>query len=93
MRHLTKRSLGFPFILIAVFGSVLAQTEPRDDPSRFLANPEVQKAIEDQTPLTADPLVTKAAALVPQSAEGDDIRSAFNENANRVRLMVLLSPT
>ena len=41
----------------------------------------------------ANPLVTKAAALVPQSGEGDDIRSAFNANVDRVRLMVLLSPT
>ncbi len=56
MRDSTKRSLGFAFILMAVFGSILAQTETRDDPSRFLANPEVQKAIEDQTPLTSVPL-------------------------------------
>ena len=41
----------------------------------------------------ANPLVTNAAALVPQSGEGHDIRSAFNENVDRVRLMVLLSPT
>ncbi len=46
-----------------------------------------------QTSEAADPLVTKAAALVPQSGEGDDIRSAFNANVDRVRLMVLLSPT
>ena len=77
MRDSTRRSLGFALILMAVCGSVLAQTEPGDDPSRFLANPELRKA----------------AALVPQSAEGHDIRSAFNENVNRVRLMVLLSPT
>jgi hypothetical protein len=36
---------------------------------------------------------SKAAGLVPQSGEGDEIRSAFNKNADRVRLMVLLSPT
>ncbi len=53
MRHSIKRSLGLPFILIAVLGSVQAQTEPGDDPSRFLANPEVRKAVEDQTPLTS----------------------------------------
>lgn len=41
----------------------------------------------------ANPLVTRAAALVPQSGEGHDIRSEFNENVDRVRLMVLLSPT
>ncbi len=56
MRHSIKRSLGFVFILIAVLGSVPAQTEPRDDPSRFLANPEVLQAIEDQTPLISVPL-------------------------------------
>ena len=38
-------------------------------------------------------LLTKAAGLVPQSGQGDEIRSAFNENVDRVRLMVLLSPT
>ncbi len=37
--------------------------------------------------------LSKAAGLVPQSGEGDDIRSAFNKNVDRVRLMVLLSPT
>jgi len=41
----------------------------------------------------ADPLATKAAALIPQSGSGDDIRSVFNQDADRVRLMVLLSPT
>ena len=41
----------------------------------------------------ANPLLSKAAGLVPQSGEGDDIRSAFNKNVDRVRLMVLLSPT
>ena len=55
MRHSIKRSLGLPFILLAVLGSAQAQT-PRDDPSRFLANPEVRKAIEDQMPLTSVPL-------------------------------------
>ena len=40
-----------------------------------------------------NPLVTKAASLVPQTGEGDDIRSTFNKNVERVRLMVLLSPT
>ena len=38
-------------------------------------------------------LLTKAAGLVPQSGQGAEIRSAFNENVDRVRLMVLLSPT
>ncbi len=77
MRHSTKRLLGLPFILIAVIGSVHAQTEPRDERPAGRANS----------------LVTKAAGLVPQSGEGSDIRSAFNENVDRVRLMVLLSPT
>ena len=56
MRHSIKESLALPFILVAVVGFVHAQTEPRDDPSRFLANPEVRKAIEEQTPLTSVPL-------------------------------------
>ncbi len=38
-------------------------------------------------------LADKAATLIPQSGEGRDIRSVFNENVDRVRLMVLLSPT
>ena len=42
---------------------------------------------------TEDALVDKAATLVPQSGDGRDIRSLFNENVDRVRLMVLLSPT
>ena len=41
----------------------------------------------------ANPLLTKAAGLVPQSGEGEELRSAFNANADRARLMVLLSPT
>jgi hypothetical protein len=41
----------------------------------------------------ANPLVMRAAALVPQSGEGADIRSVFNDNVDRVRLMALLSPT
>ncbi len=40
-----------------------------------------------------DALAEKSAALIPQSGEGRDIRSVFNENVDRVRLMVLLSPT
>ncbi len=38
-------------------------------------------------------LAMRSAALTPQSGESPDIRSLFNENADRVRLMVLLSPT
>jgi hypothetical protein len=38
-------------------------------------------------------LVVTSAMLVPQSGEGSQIRSLFNENVDRVRLMVLLSPT
>jgi hypothetical protein len=40
-----------------------------------------------------NPLLAKAAHLAPQTGEGDDIRSTFNKNVDRVRLMVLLSPT
>jgi hypothetical protein len=40
-----------------------------------------------------DALADKSATLTPQSGEGRDIRSVFNENVDRVRLMVLLSPT
>jgi hypothetical protein len=41
----------------------------------------------------ANPLFAKAANLLPQSGAGDDLKSAFNKNVDRVRLMVLLSPT
>ncbi len=40
-----------------------------------------------------DALAEKSATLIPQSGGGRDIRSVFNENVDRVRLMVLLSPT
>ena len=40
-----------------------------------------------------DPQLIQAAALAPQSGEGADIRTTFNDNVDRVRLMVLLSPT
>ena len=77
MRRSIKKSPALPFILIAVVGLAHAQAEPRDDPS----------------PGRDNPLLTQAANLPPQSGEGDDIRSAFNKNVDRVRLMVLLSPT
>lgn len=41
----------------------------------------------------ANPLVAKAGELVPQSGEGEAIKTVFNANDDRVRLMVLLSPT
>ena len=41
----------------------------------------------------ANPLLTRAAGLVPQSGEGEELKSAFNANVDRARLMVLLSPT
>jgi len=41
----------------------------------------------------ANPLFAKASALRPQTGEGGDLRSEFNENLGKVRLMVLLSPT
>lgn len=41
----------------------------------------------------ANPLVVKAAGLAPQSGSGEAIKSLFNANVDRVRLMVLLSPT
>ena len=50
-------------------------------------------SVHAQTTPGDEPLLGTAAALVPQSGEGDDIRSAFNKNVDRVRLMVLLSPT
>ena len=53
MRPSIKVSLALPLILIVGLGSAQAQTE---HPSRFLANPEVRKAVEDQTPLTSVPL-------------------------------------
>ncbi len=40
-----------------------------------------------------DPQLIQAAALAPQSGEGANIKTTFNENVDRVRLMVLLSPT
>ena len=45
-------------------------------------------------PVTAeDALLGKAASLKPQSGDGDDLKTAFNESVDNVRLMVLLSPT
>ena len=83
MTHPTKRSLLLPFFLIAVFGTVEA---------RVLDPGHQRLRIERPTGRT-NPLLTRAATLIPQSGEGDDIRSAFNENVDRVRLMVLLAPT
>ena len=51
-------------------------------------DPELRQAVD-----STDPLLARAAGLVPQSGEGAEIRSAFNENVDRVRLMVMLSPT
>jgi len=53
MRYPPRQSLGLQFVLLFICGSVHAQTEPPDDPSRFLANPEVRQAVEQQTPLTS----------------------------------------
>jgi len=64
-------------ILVFAAGSAHAQSKTEDDPSRFLANP----------------LLAKAAALVPQSGHGSEIKAAFNKRIDDVRLMVLLSPT
>ena len=84
MKRWIMRYLAVPFVSMAMFGVAHGQAEQADDPSRFPANPEVREA---------DPLATKAAGLIPQSGNGDDIRSVFNQDADRVRLMVLLSPT
>ncbi len=40
-----------------------------------------------------DPLLTTAEALVPQSGQGSSLKTAFNDAADDVRLMLLLSPT
>ncbi len=41
-----------------------------------------------------DPLPAKAEALVPQSGQGgSSLKTAFNDAADKVRLMLLLSPT
>ena len=53
MRYRTRKSLAFQCVLLFICGSALAQTEPRDDPSRFLEYPGVREAIEQQTPLTS----------------------------------------
>ena len=50
-------------------------------------------SVLDDRAAEANPLVTKAARLLPQSGQGEEIKAAFNANADRVRLMVLLSPT
>ena len=38
-------------------------------------------------------LLEKAESLTPQSGQGNSFKVAFNENADKVRLVVLLSPT
>ena len=40
-----------------------------------------------------DLLLTKAEALVPQSGQGSSLKTAFNDAADKVRLLLLLSPT
>ncbi len=64
-------------ILVFAVGYANAQSKTQDDPSRFLANP----------------LLAKAAELVPQSGHGAEMKAAFNKRIDDVRLMVLLSPT
>ena len=45
----------------------------------------------DQGP--SDSLLRKAEALAPQSGRGSSLKTAFNDAADNVRLMLLLSPT
>ena len=40
-----------------------------------------------------DPLLSKAESLTPQSGQGSSLKTAFNDAADKVRLMLLLSPT
>ena len=40
-----------------------------------------------------NPLFSKAAALTPQSGQGSSLKTAFNDAADKVRLMLLLSPS
>ncbi len=40
-----------------------------------------------------DSLLSKAEALAPQSGQGSNLKTAFNDAADKVRLMLLLSPT
>ena len=56
MKPRTNVGLAQLFLLVLSIGSVHAQSERSDDPSRFLANPEVREAVERQTPLTSVPL-------------------------------------
>ena len=43
MRYPTRQLLGLQFVLLLICGSAHAQTEPGDDPSRFLADPQVRQ--------------------------------------------------
>ena len=40
-----------------------------------------------------DSLLGKAETLAPQSGQGSSLKTAFNDAADNVRLMLLLSPT
>ena len=63
------------------------------EPFVLTLDPAHQRVRVERPAERANPLLSKAAGLVPQSGEGDNIRSAFNANIAGVRLMVLLSPT
>lgn len=47
----------------------------------------------EQVQKADDEAVSKAAALVQQSGQGDALKAVFNQQVDRVRLMVMLSPT
>jgi hypothetical protein len=41
----------------------------------------------------ADTLLSQAETLTPQSGQGLELKAAFNNDSDKVRLMLLLSPT
>jgi len=48
---------------------------------------------EEVAPEHQDLLLAKAESLTPQSGQGGSLKTAFNDAADKVRLMLLLSPT
>lgn len=55
---------------------------------------QAQRRIRIHKPNPANhPMLVKAAGLPRQSGHGADLRTTFNQNLDKVRVMVLLSPT
>jgi len=55
---------------------------------------QAQQRVRIHKPNPANhPMLVKAAGLTRQSGHGADLRTTFNQNLDKVRVMVLLSPT